>query len=436
MISRAAEEQVEVAIVGAGAAGLATAIFAARRLGAGRVVVFDGARRPGAKILISGGSRCNVTNVRVSERDFWGGSPAVVRRVLRSFSSADAVDFFRELGVALREEEDGKLFPASNRSRTVLEALLRALERAGAELRAGRRVLSLARADGGFVLGTEAGPVQARRVVLATGGLSLPKTGSDGTGYRLAASLGHSLVATSPALAPLVLDGSFHAALKGVPVDAELALRSPGRAPVRLRGPLLFTHFGVSGPVALNLARHWHRAALEGRPGAVVAGFLPGGGFAEAEAALLALALARPRAGLQSALASLLPASLAAALVEGLGLDGGCQLAQLPREARRAAAHALAEWPLAVRDSRGYGFAEATAGGIPLEEIDPATLESRRCPGLQLVGEMLDVDGRIGGFNFQWAWSSAFVAARGLARREPPASRLTSPRESQDDPLS
>lgn len=377
-------------------------------------MALDGAQRLGAKILISGGTRCNVTNVVVSERDFWGGKRAIVRRVLRAFPAGEAALFFRELGVALHEEDDGKLFPDTNRSRTVLDALLREAERRGVSLRPGHRVLEVARCGDGFELETAAGRLRARRVVLASGGRSLPKTGSDGLGHRLATALGHKVVATTPALAPLVLEGGWHTPLSGVSCEAEILLRADGQAGQRLRGSLLFTHFGVSGPVALNASRHWHRARLEDKQVAVSASFLPGESFEAAERKLLDLAKSKPRAPLQNALATLVPASLASALLQHLQLETGQPLSQLSREARRAVAHALVEWPLRVKDSRGYDFAEVTAGGVPLEEIDAGTMESRSCRGLFLVGEILDVDGRIGGFNFQWAWSSAFVAARGL----------------------
>src|SRR5262245_46166740 len=182
---------IDVAVVGAGAAGLASAIFARRHRAGGRVVAFDGARKPGAKILVSGGGRCNVTNTVVTERDFRGGNPNVVRQVLRAFPVADTVDFFREIGVSLHEEEHGKLFPDSNRAQTVLGALLAEAERCGVELRWGTRVHAVTREGEGFRLETGAGPVPARRVVLATGGLSLPKSGSDGAGYGMAHHLGH-----------------------------------------------------------------------------------------------------------------------------------------------------------------------------------------------------------------------------------------------------
>jgi len=191
-----------VAIVGAGAAGLATAIFARRFNRARTVVLLDGANAPGAKILVSGGSRCNVTNAAVGERDFNGAAPHLVRRVLRAFGVAETVAFFREIGVPLHEEEHGKLFPDANRSRVVLEALLAEAARCGLQLRAGQRVERVALADGGFLVRTSAGECRARRVVLATGGLSLPKTGSDGAGLRFAAELGHALEPDYPALVP------------------------------------------------------------------------------------------------------------------------------------------------------------------------------------------------------------------------------------------
>jgi len=237
-----------ISIVGAGAAGLATAIFAARRGARGPIVAFDGAARLGAKILVSGGARCNVTNRVVTERDFAGGSSSVVRGILRAFPADKAVSFFREIGVPLHEEADGKLFPDSNRARTVLDALLTEARRCGVELRAGQRVHRVTREGEGFRLETARGEVAADKVVLATGGLSLPKTGSDGGGYQTAVALGHSLVPRTPALVPLVLDGDFHATLAGVSHEAELVVRVEGRRPVVRRGSLLWTHFGVSGP--------------------------------------------------------------------------------------------------------------------------------------------------------------------------------------------
>src|SRR5918992_3815259 len=217
---RTAEHTAEVVVIGAGAAGLATAIFAKRHAPSLRVVCVDGATRIGAKILVSGGSRCNVTNVVVTERDFWGGPSRIVRSVLRAFPASQAAAFFAALGVRLHEEEDGKLFPDSNTAREVLDALLAALRDAGAELRTGERVTAVTRGDKAFVVAATGRRYQAKTVVLATGGGSLPKTGSDGAGYEFARSFGHSLVPATPALVPLVLDAThndgIHRELSGV----------------------------------------------------------------------------------------------------------------------------------------------------------------------------------------------------------------------------
>ena len=404
----------DVAIVGAGAAGLATAIFAKRRHPQARVALLEGAKTPGAKILVSGGSRCNVTNAVVTEADFNGGRPATIRRVLRALPVADTVAFFREIGVPLHEEPGGKLFPDSDRSRDVLAALLRESARVGAELRTGCRVVSLRKESGGFQVATSQGTLIARRIVLATGGLSLPKTGSDGWGYTAARQLGHTLVPTTPALAPLVLDAAspraIHGALSGVALGVRLDLRIGGQSRQTVAGSLLWTHFGISGPAALDLSRHWLRARLEGHEVAVSANLRPQDDFASLEGRWLALAQSRARMSLQTALAGLVPASVAAELLQRLEIDGAQTLAAVTRDTRRALTHAVLGWPLSILDSRGYNYAEVTAGGVPLNEIDSRSMQSRVCPDLYLVGEILDVDGRLGGFNFQWAWCTARIA--------------------------
>ena len=408
----------DIAIVGAGAAGLATAIFTAPRASGRRVMLFDGAKQPGAKILVSGGSRCNVTNTVVTETDFNGGRPAIIRRVLRAFPASEAARFFRRIGVALHEEPGGKLFPDSNRSRDVLDALLREAGRTGVELRAGHRVVDVTHDNGMFRLATSQGVFHSSVVVLATGGLSLPKTGSDGWGYEIARRFGHTIVPTTPALAPLVLDradaSTIHNDLSGVSQDARLDVRVDGSIAARIRGSLLWTHFGISGPAALDASRHWLRARIENHQVEVTSSLVPDADFDTLDRSLVEVTTTRARANLQNVVATWIPASVSAALLQRLDLPDTRTMAELTREERRALVHALLTWPLPITDSRGYNYAEVTAGGVPLTEIDPGTMESRVRKGLYLVGEILDVDGRIGGFNFQWAWSTAHVAAAGL----------------------
>lgn len=409
----------DVAIIGAGAAGLATAIAAGRSDRQGSIVLLDGAKRPGAKILVSGGGRCNVTNAAVTDRDFWGGSPGAIRKVLRAFTVADTIGFFRAAGVTLHEETGGKLFPDTNRARHVLDALLRETANAGVLLAAGQRVRDVESTGAGFRTTTDTGVLTARTIVLATGGEALPKSGSDGSGFAIARRLGHSIVPTTPALVPLVLDAqtSIHSELSGVSQEVELAVHIDDAVAIRLSGALLWTHFGVSGPVVLNASRHWLRARLEGRRVSMTANIFAGRRFDEIDRDWQEMARAKPRLSTQSALAASVPGSVAAALLRRLDILPDAVLAHLARADRRRLARALAEWPLPVIDSRGYTYAEATAGGVSLSEIDPSTMQSRVCPGLHIVGEVLDVDGRIGGFNFQWAWSSGFVAGRALAAR-------------------
>jgi predicted Rossmann fold flavoprotein len=408
-----------VLIVGAGAAGLATAIFTLHHAPSARLAIVDGARKPGAKILVSGGSRCNVTNTVVSADDFNGGKSSIVRRILRALPVADTVAFFRGLGVALHEEPGGKLFPDTNRSRDVLAALLTPIEARSGTLRAAHRVHDITHGNGRFEVVTSEGPLTSSAVVLATGGLSLPKTGSDGAGYTFARRFGHRIVPTTPALAPLVLESgadSIHAGLSGVSQPVRLELRVDAAVRTRIDGALLWTHFGASGPAALDLSRHWLRVREDGLTPAVTVSMMPGLTFESADALWLSLTRAQPRTAVQTALATLVPAAVASVVLNACRIQRDVALAALTREDRRRLVHALLEWPLPIRDSRGYAYAEVTAGGADLTEIDPSSMESRRCPGLYLVGEVLDVDGRLGGFNFQWAWSTAKVAAMALAK--------------------
>ena len=380
-------------------------------------MILESAKKPGAKILVSGGTRCNVTNRTVTEKDFWGGKATITRQILRAFPAAETISFFNGIGVTLREEPGGKLFPVTERARDVLDALLREASRTGAELRSGVRVAGVSPTADGFRVATTTGAFESRSVVLATGGLSLPKTGSDGGGLAIARALGHTIIATTPALVPLTLaEPGIHRQLSGVSIDAELAIWIDGTCARRLKGSMLWTHTGVSGPVALDASRHWMRAHIEGRDVRITANFLNGEMFDSADASLQSAAREKPKSPARAFVASRLPASLADALLRGLQIDGERPLSQLLREDRRALARALTEWPLDVTGTRGYNYAEVTAGGVSLDEVAPATLESRVCKGLRFAGEILDVDGRIGGFNFQWAWSSAFVVARGLTR--------------------
>ncbi len=393
----------DIAIIGAGAAGLTAAIFAKQAAPDARIVALDGAPKIGAKILISGGGRCNVTHDVVTPDDFNGNRNAIAR-VLRTFTVEQTVRWFESMGVVLEREETGKLFPVTNRARTVVDALLRAAN--GVEIRTGSRVESCGAA--GFSPPFQIDGLTASRVILATGGRSVPKTGSDGHGYAIVRSLGHSVSEVFPALVPLMLpDGHWMTRISGTSTDAELSVRGDsGRVLVRHRGSMLFTHFGLSGPVVLDISRHWILSK-----GTLAANFLPGETFESLDAGLVAEAKRNPHATVASVLRGRLPERLLA----GIASDAA-PLGRMTKDERRRVVRAFVEHAIPVVRDRGFDYAEVTAGGVPLSEIDVSTMASRRCNGLYLCGEILDVDGRIGGYNFQWAWASGRLAGLNAAR--------------------
>jgi predicted Rossmann fold flavoprotein len=416
-------EECDLGVIGAGAAGLAAAIAAAETGHALRVVLLDGAETIGAKILISGGGRCNVTHDEVGVADFNGAMP-VIRNILAAFDARATVRWFRTLGVELKREETGKLFPVSDSARTVLDALLGRCAALHVAVRSGRRVDAVRPAAGEFAVEHRRGTLRARAVVMATGGRSLPRTGSDGGGWDIVRRLGHTVTATYPALVPLVLAPSmFHAELSGLSQPVELSTFAGGRLIDRRAGSLLWTHFGISGPVVMDASRHWVIAQATQRGVEMRCSFVPGQRFEEVEQWLIAVAATSPRLSVRTCLARRVPERFAAALAQAGGIDPATAIGQLARHARRTLVHALTAFVLPIARVRGWDYAEVTAGGVPLDEIDYRTMASRVVPGLYLAGELLDCDGRIGGYNFQWAWATGHVAGRAAARWLGDASR-------------
>lgn len=404
----------DVLVIGTGAAGLFAAAWAGRAArDAGQpltIVAVDGAKKLGAKILVAGGGRCNVTHWRVSEADFAGSTPPAIRKVLRRFTVADTVAFFREAGVEFKREDTGKLFPVTDSARTILDALVQEAEAAGASLVHPARVEGVNFVDDRFHATTSAGPIAARRVILCTGGKSLPKSGSDGGGYRLAQNLGHSLTAPIvPALVPLLLPTDhWVTTLSGLTLPTEVSLlAASGKRLVSFTGSTLCTHVGLSGPSILDISRHWLIAKAADPTVRLALNWLPGQSAEEIDRLLVATQGRGPLPLLREHL----PDRLARLLCEQAGAPSG---GDLPREARKKLVQFLTATPLEVTGDRGFTAAEATAGGVPLAEVRLDTMESRICPGLFFAGEVLDVDGRIGGFNFQWAWSSGYIAGHGV----------------------
>ncbi|MBL8729685.1 MAG: aminoacetone oxidase family FAD-binding enzyme [Planctomycetes bacterium] len=399
---------VDVVVVGAGAAGLLAAHTAAQR--GRRTLLLEKNRRPGLKILISGGGRCNVTTTRTGsdlEAQYGTRRGRFLRHALRSFPPAALCAFLEQAGVALREEDLEKVFPVSQQARSVLDALLRGCAAVGVELQTEAPVQSLQRDGDGFAVATPAGSHRAASVVLATGGLSYAKTGATGDGYGFCRAFGHTITDTFPALAPLRVDAAWVRSLQGIVVTgADLAvLGADGRERLRRRRPILFTHKGLSGPAPMDLAGDVEE--LRGRA-QVRFDFLPDVAADELERAWLATAAAHGGRRVESLLPPALPERLRAALADAAGASG--PLANLSRDARRRLLAAVKDLRLAAPASLGFEHAEVTRGGVELAEVDPRTMQSRRQPGLFVCGELLDVDGPIGGFNFQAAFATGRLA--------------------------
>ena len=498
----------DVLIVGAGAAGLMAGIAAAQK--GARVRLLDSQTKIGAKILVAGGGRCNVTNEFVDASRFHtntassngavennapansasannasangavqdssgkggrkqraAGERSFVGRVLRAFSVEDTHRFFESLGVALKLEETGKYFPISNSSRTVLNALLEAVREAGAEIMTGCEVTSVrparrmsthagatsadnnaadnnakvndcvqeasgeqrsqgataqdiviaagADARGGWIVHAREGELRARAVILCTGGLALPKSGSRGAGYAFATRLGHTLVATTPALTPLLSNVPAHAALSGTTLPVRLSLRDGEQLLAQYEGSFLWTHVGYSGPVALNISRHIARAK-DTRRARVSLRLLPDIKDGDEARFWHQFVQQHARKTLVNALSELLPRRVAETVALQSEVAAQTPVGRLCAVEASNVRKMLLEMPLPVHAVADYVKAEATAGGIALNEIEPSSMMSRLHEGLFFAGEICDVDGWLGGYNFQWAWSSGTVAGRGAAR--------------------
>lgn len=412
-----------VVVIGAGAAGLIAALTSARR--GLDVTLLESTRDGGRKILISGGGRCNILpSVAQPERYVTDSSPNTLRKILLSWPLAEQRTFFEtELKIPLSlEKETGKLFPSSNRARDVRDALVARVREAGARIWFGARVTGLTFEDSlnpdaaqGHEgdQGPEAGhwtvhihdapPIAASAVIVATGGLSVPNTGSDGAGLSIVEALGHDVRPTYPALTPLTAAPHPHAELAGISTD--VTLTAPGSKPAfRTTDALLITHRGWSGPAVLDASHVAIRGKADGSRQEILVDWT-GPHPVDWEAAL------RRKSGtVRSVVAAHLPRRLADALITEADVVPGTPLAQLKRAERRAVIEGLTAYPLPWTGDEGYKKAEVTGGGVGLKEIDPRTMESRRTPGLYLCGEILDAFGPIGGHNFLWAWATGRAA--------------------------
>ncbi|NUZ08106.1 NAD(P)/FAD-dependent oxidoreductase [Piscinibacter koreensis] len=396
----------DAVVIGAGAAGLHAAALAGQRGLA--VLLLDHAAKLAEKIRISGGGRCNFTNRDVSAANFASANPDFCRSALARYTPQDFIALVERHRIAWHEKHKGQLF-CDRSSQQIIDMLAEECRRGGVELWQPCRVEAVRHESGGFVVDSERGSIAAPQPVVATGGLSIPQIGASDIGYRLARQFGHRIVDTRPALVPLTVKGDAwapYAGLAGVAVPADVHVESDaGQA--RFVEDLLFTHRGLSGPAALQISTFW-------RPGVPLAiDLLPGEDLA---ALLRRVKQDEPRRKLASVLAERLPRRVAEVLLAGVAHVerplADWRDRDLASEARR-----LQHLELVPDGTEGYRKAEVTSGGVDTRQLDSRTMRSKLVPGLAFIGEVADVTGWLGGYNFQWAWASAAACARGLERR-------------------
>ena len=390
-----AARSTDVVIIGAGAAGLMCALTAAQR---GReVLLLDHANKAGKKILMSGGGRCNFTNMWTDPANFTSHNPHFCKSALARYTPWDFLDMVVRHGVPYREKKLGQLF-CDGKSKAILEMLLEECREAGVDLRLNTSVRRIERTGAGYVLGTDLGQVAAGSLVVATGGLSIPTMGATGFGYEIARRFGHAVLDTRAGLVPLIITDQLKelcTELTGTSVAC--IVRCNGES---FRENLLFTHRGLSGPAILQISSFWQLGD------AVEIDLLPD---RDALEWLQAEQASRPDSELRSVLAEVFTKKMAALVTDRW--FGSKPMKQHTPAELRAVADKLSAWQVVPAGTEGYRTAEVTLGGVDTREVSSKTMESRKSPGLYFIGEVLDVTGHLGGFNFQWAWASGHAAA-------------------------
>ncbi|MEC9150983.1 MAG: NAD(P)/FAD-dependent oxidoreductase [Pseudomonadota bacterium] len=388
-------EAFDAIVLGAGAAGLMCAARAGQR--GRRVLVLERAEKPGKKILISGGGRCNFTNIGAGPANYLSANPHFAKSALARYTAQDFLELVESHGIAWHEKTLGQLF-CDGSAKQIVAMLLDECAKGDVEIRCGEKVGSVEQGDG-FTVTTQSGTCRAPSLVIATGGPSIPKMGATGYAYELARQFGLQVVEPRPALVPLTLGGE-EVLFRDISGVSAPVVTSAGKA--RFAEAALFTHRGLSGPAILQASSYW-------RPGEpLFIDFLP----EESGDFLLQAKRETPRATLRSWLRDRLPARLADILADRLGLE--VEFGNAPDKALRAAGERLKRWTFQPNGTEGFAKAEVTVGGIATAELSSKTMAARRVPGLYAIGEAVDVTGWLGGYNFQWAWASGVAAGEAL----------------------
>lgn len=404
----------DVVIIGGGAAGLAAAVFLGRAGEARRILLLEKGPRVGKKLMATGNGTCNLTNIHATAADYHG-APRLARAALEAFSVAQTMDFFTSIGVDCATRPDGKVYPLSEQAGAVLDALRLEAQACGVEILCDTKVTALKRQNDAWCVVCENGKYVADKVLVTVGGAAAPALGGSAEGYRLLTDLGCERTPLFPSIVQIRTATDFVRAVKGIRVDATLTLRMDGREIARNRGEVLFAEYGLSGPAVMFVSRpvaDWERQ----KRGEMTAclDLLPDW---EQDTLCDRIRQRRELRGrtLEDLLTGLLHKRVGQTVLrvaEVLPLTR--EVGTLTEEELARIVRTIKNWKLPVTGTQGFGGAQVTAGGIAATEIDPSTFAVRRLPGIYAAGEVLDVDGNCGGFNLQFAWSSAFVAAQAI----------------------
>lgn len=404
-----------VGVIGGGAAGMTAAIVAAEQ--GAKVTILEANDRLGKKILTTGNGKCNLGNEKFGPEEYYTGEPALLERLLGRFSTDDTVDFFQRLGLLVKSRNGG-LYPVSEQASSVLDVLRFEVSALGVEVVTGCRAERIERDEGSGRIQVQGAEKEFSfdSVILACGGRAAPKTGSDGSGYRLAERLGHSLIPTVPALVQLKCREDFFKSIAGVRTEAELTMMEKGECTVRERGELQLTDYGISGIPVFQMSRQVNYRLLEEREVEIVIDFLPDYPPDAYERLYIGRMLLQGQRTVEEFFAGMLNKKLMLLFIRLAGLKPTEEIDSADREKVKRVFELCRKFTVYVTGHNGYENAQVCAGGVPLSEVTER-LESVKTPGVYFAGELLDVDGRCGGYNLQWAWTSGWLAGMAAAEK-------------------
>lgn len=405
-----------IIIVGGGAAGMIAAI-AARRNGVD-VIILEKNDRVGKKILATGNGRCNYTNINLNASNYHGKNPKFTYSAIGSFNVDLTIQFFERLGITPFVEEGGKVFPMSLQSSSVLDVLRLEMESLGIKIKLGADVKNIKR-DKDFTVELENGErIKGSKVIVATGGMAMPASGSDGSGYNLLKQLGHTIVDPFPGLVQLKLEGNCFKNLKGVKFPGKAMLSSNEKFLLEDFGDILFTDYGISGPPILQLSRTALEYLNNKRDIKLHISIIDSKTKDELYDYLNKRFISMKNRTIEEALIGLINKRLIPTILKEVGIKKDKSIAQISKKEIKDISEILTNWEFKISGSKGWKDAQVTAGGVSTDEVDGRTMESKKCRGLYIVGELLDIDGDCGGFNLQWAWSSGYIAGISASKNQ------------------